>query len=328
MNATTLMSKPTMRPINWTDIIEAYRPAAMSQSRSTRTRRPTASLCISAFQAGSYLQDTIDSCLAQRDAEVEVVIVDNNCSSGAREILNAVRDDLIQIIHSATTVPIADGFNLAVQHSSGEFVKLTYAGDTLHPDCIAKQAKVLKANPDVALVAVRTDYIDEEGKHRANGCRLAGLVGRYSAGCVIKRIARNNADPIGPSVSGSVPTGRLRSVRGLSGRRVVSNGYGPMAPVAGSRRLRRCARHSRVVADARWFGGAAHFQGDVSSAWTRRRPMKQRRTPSTAGGVGGTYPAPPARRQTSVRSGALNHLRRSDDARKFRRELRWRLGRR
>jgi hypothetical protein len=51
-------------------------------------------------------------------------------------------------------------------------------------------------------------------------------------------------------------------------------GDSSMAPVAGSRRLRRCARHSRVVSDARWFGGAAHFQGDVSSACTRRRPMK------------------------------------------------------
>jgi hypothetical protein len=44
---------------------------------------------------------------------------------------------------------------------------------------------------------------------------------------------------------------------------------------------------------------------DVSIAWTRRRPMKTRETPSTAGGVGCSCPAPPAWRHACVRSGGL-----------------------
>jgi hypothetical protein len=48
----------------------------------------------------------------------------------------------------------------------------------------------------------------------------------------------------------------------------------PVALVTGPRRVRRCARHSRVVSDGRWFCGAVRLQADVSTARTWRRPMK------------------------------------------------------
>jgi glycosyltransferase involved in cell wall biosynthesis len=203
MSATTCMSSPTVQPIrSWSDIIEAYRPAAMAQRRSARTRRPRVSLCISAFQAERHLQETIDSCLAQHYSELELLIVDNNSSDGARDILEAARDDRVRIIRSATTAPISDSFNLAVEQSNGQFVKLICAGDTLQPDCIARQAKLLEGNPDVALVAVRTDRVDDEGKLLTGACGLVGLVGRHSSEGAIRRIARSGADPIGPPISG------------------------------------------------------------------------------------------------------------------------------
>jgi glycosyltransferase involved in cell wall biosynthesis len=182
--------------------VEAYRPAVDAQLRSVRPSRPTVSLCISAFQAERHLQATIESCLTQHDAELELVIVDNNSSDGTRGILEAVSDRRVRVIHSDTTVPIAENFNLAVQQSHGRFVKPVLAGDTLHPNCIARQAKVLEDNPDVSLVAVRTGRVDVEGKLLARGCGLTGLVGRHSAERVIRRIARSSTDPIGPPVSG------------------------------------------------------------------------------------------------------------------------------
>lgn len=203
MTATKLVNSPTTRQIgSWADIVEAYRPAAMAKSRSAGARRPTVSLCISTFKAERDLQATIDSCLAQHYSELELVIIDDNGSDGTRDILEAVNDDRVRIIRSATTVPITDNFNLAVQQSNGQFVKLVCAGDTLHPDCIAKQAKALERNPDVALVAVRTDRIDYEGKLLTHACGLVGLVGRHSSKHTIRRIARSGADPIGPPTSG------------------------------------------------------------------------------------------------------------------------------
>ena len=91
---------------------------------------------------------------------------------------------------------------MAVQQSNGQFVKLICAGDVLRRDCIAKQAKLLEDNVDVALVAVRTDHIDDDGNLLSRGCGLARLIGRHSGERAIRRIARSSVDPIGPAVGG------------------------------------------------------------------------------------------------------------------------------
>jgi glycosyltransferase involved in cell wall biosynthesis len=202
MSAPTFVSSPTMRPIrSWADIIEAYRPVAMAKSGAARSRRPKVSLCISTFQAERHLQATIDSCLAQHYAELELLIIDNDSSDGTRDILEVVKDDRVRIIRNATTLSVADHFNLAVQQSHGQFVKLMCAGDTLHPDCIAKQAKALEDNPEVTLVAVQTDHIDDEGRLFTRSRGLVGLVGRHSGERAIIRIVCRGANPIGPPVS-------------------------------------------------------------------------------------------------------------------------------
>jgi Glycosyl transferase family 2 len=122
MSGTTCMGSPTVRPVrSWADIVEAYRPVVESKSRWARTRRPKVSLCISAFQAKRHLKTTIDSCLAQHDVGLELVI-DNNSSGGTQDILESVNDDRVRIIRSATTVSLAEDFNVAIHPPAGSVV--------------------------------------------------------------------------------------------------------------------------------------------------------------------------------------------------------------
>jgi len=203
LSDTLLLNSSTRRQIrSWADVAEAYRPVAMANSRWRRTPRPKVSLCICACQTDRHLQATIESCFAQHYAALELVIIDNESSDRTRHNLEMVKDDRVRVIQSETTGPIADKFNTAVQQSNGEFVKLICAGDELRPECIAKQAKLLEDNLDVALVGVRTDHIDDEGNLLSRGCGTAGLIGRHSGRRAIRRIARSSVDPIGPAVTG------------------------------------------------------------------------------------------------------------------------------
>jgi glycosyltransferase involved in cell wall biosynthesis len=176
-------------------------PSVDVQSASVRPRRPNVSLCIPAFQAERHLQATIDSVLAQNYADLEVVIVDNNSSDGTRDILERLNDDRVRVIRNAKTLPIADNFNLAVQQSRGKFVKLICADDTLEPDCIAAQVEVLEASTEVALVAVLTDFIDDEGELLRQAKGLGGIVGRHSGERVVRQIVRSGTNPIGAQVA-------------------------------------------------------------------------------------------------------------------------------
>lgn len=169
--------------------------------RSARPSRPKVSLCIPAFQAGPYLQDTVDSVLAQDYPNLEIVIVDNNSSDETRSILGQIADDRVRVIRNAVTVPSVDNHNLAVRSSTGEFVKLISADDTLEPDCVTKQVAVLENRSDVSLVAARTDFIDDHGKLLIRSRGLRGITGLQSGQSVVRRIVRSGKNPIGAPVS-------------------------------------------------------------------------------------------------------------------------------
>ncbi|MEE6169097.1 MULTISPECIES: glycosyltransferase family 2 protein [unclassified Mycolicibacterium] len=169
--------------------------------RSARSSLPKVSLCIPAFQAGPYLQDTVDSVLAQDYPNLEIVIVDNNSSDETQSILAKITDNRVRVIRNAVTVPSVDNHNLAVRSSTGEFVKLISADDTLEPDCVARQAAVLENRPDVSLVAARADFIDDHGKLLIGSRGLRGITGLQSGQSVVRRIVRSGKNPIGAPVS-------------------------------------------------------------------------------------------------------------------------------
>jgi glycosyltransferase involved in cell wall biosynthesis len=180
----------------WADIVAAYRPAVMKTEKRS-ARGPKVSVCIVANQAARHLQATIDSVLAQRMHDLEIVVIGDESSDVAPNIGATANDDRVRVIRNTATVPLVAGFNMAVGHSRGQFVKLLCPDDTLRPHCIAAQARVLEENRGVALVAAGTDYIDHTGQAGSRRPGFARIVGIHSAQHVITRIVRSGGNPIG-----------------------------------------------------------------------------------------------------------------------------------
>jgi glycosyltransferase involved in cell wall biosynthesis len=183
----------------WADIVEEYWPAVM-QTEKRSVSRPKLSVCMVANHADRHLQTTIDSVLAQRLDDLEIVIVGDQDPYVAADIGAAANDERVRVIRNMTTVPLGAGFNMAVRHSRGQFVKLLCPGDTLRPDCIAAQANALEKNRDVALVAAGTDYIDHTGEVVGRHPVFERIVGIHSGQSVVTTIVRCGGNPIGPPV--------------------------------------------------------------------------------------------------------------------------------
>jgi glycosyltransferase involved in cell wall biosynthesis len=159
--------------------------------------RPKVSVCVPAYQAERHIRRTIESVLAQQHDDFEVVVIDNHCTDGTADVLNSFDDKRIRVVRNDVTVPLVDNFNRAVAQCRGEYVKLVCADDILHPECIAAQTAVLDGNPDVALVGVQTDFVDDEGALLRPGRGLRGVIGRHPAARVVRRIVRSGTNPIG-----------------------------------------------------------------------------------------------------------------------------------
>jgi glycosyltransferase involved in cell wall biosynthesis len=163
---------------------------------------PKVSVCIPAYQAQDYLQRVLDSVFGQTYGDFEVLVVDNNSSDATPRILDAIDDPRLRVIRNPTTVPFVDNFNLAVRHARGEFVKVICVDDLLKPDCIAAQASVLDGMPDVALVSVKCDFIDDDDRLIAPARGLSRIEGRVPAQQVVKRIVHSGANPVGAPLAG------------------------------------------------------------------------------------------------------------------------------
>lgn len=181
-----------------------------------QAKAPKVSVCIPAFQAEEYLQRVVESALAQNYDDFEVIVVDNNSSDGTPEILRGFHDERLRVIRNSATLPYVENFNLAIGNSRGEFVKLVCADDILKPDCIAEQAAVLEAMPDIALVAVKCDFIDDDDELIIAARGLGGLEGPIPAQRAVRRIIHSGCNPVGAPLAGMFRRADFDSVGGFT----------------------------------------------------------------------------------------------------------------
>lgn len=106
---------------------------------------------IPAFNPGAYLNDSIDSALRQTHKDLEIIIVDDGCSD--ESIVKYVpscdsRVHLIQQENAGKSVAL----NTALEMSAGDYYCILDADDRMHTERVARQAKALVDNPDLAAV--------------------------------------------------------------------------------------------------------------------------------------------------------------------------------
>ncbi|MGE0781911.1 glycosyltransferase family 2 protein [Mycolicibacterium sp.] len=159
------------------------------------------SLCVPAYQAERHLGTTLESLLAQRYTDFEIVVVDNHSTDGTAELLASFDDSRIRVVRNEKTLSMVDNFNLAVNLCRGPLVKLVCADDIVDEHGIAAQAAVLQRHPDIALVGVQTDFVDDHGTLLRPARGLRGITGRHSADEVVRRIVRSGTNPIGAPVA-------------------------------------------------------------------------------------------------------------------------------
>jgi glycosyltransferase involved in cell wall biosynthesis len=112
---------------------------------------PLVSVVIPAYNAGRYVEEAVDSVLAQTYPAVEILVVDDGSTDDTRERLDPYGDK-IRYIRQDNAGPSA-ARNNGIRAARGRYVAFLDADDLFHPRRIELQVPVAEADPAVGLVA-------------------------------------------------------------------------------------------------------------------------------------------------------------------------------
>ncbi len=143
---------------------------------------PRVSVVVPAYKNADYLQQTLDSILAQEYQDYELVIADHSSADGTETLLAQYAEHPRVRVLSPT--PPGGGakanWDRVTQAARGELLKLVCGDDLIAPDALSKQVAALDAHPSAVFVACKRDLIDAQGKVVIGARGLGALNGLVS----------------------------------------------------------------------------------------------------------------------------------------------------
>ncbi len=124
------------------------------------------SIGLPVFNGEQYLEQCIQSLLAQTYTHFELVICDNASSDGTEEICRsyAALDDRVRYHRNPENLGLIPNFNLTFELSSGEYFRWAAHDDLCAPEHLERCIAVLDSRPSVVLCYCKTMEIDSDGQ--------------------------------------------------------------------------------------------------------------------------------------------------------------------
>ncbi len=163
----SLCSKPAM--VLCVSIPEIKVPKENTVSERTESGRPEISIIVPVYQVEKYLNECIDSILAQTFTDFELILVDDGSPDNCPALCDAAakRDSRVRVIHKQNG-GVSTARNAGLDAAQGNWIAFVDSDDTAAPEYLEKMHKaVLETGADFAICS--SQCIDETGKTLAGG---------------------------------------------------------------------------------------------------------------------------------------------------------------
>ena len=124
------------------------------------------SIGVPVFNGAGYLEDCLDSLLAQTYRDVEILISDNASTDGTPDICRAYceRDERVRYYRQPRNRGVAANYRFLVDNASGEFFKWAAYDDVCAPQFVEHCVAALDRAPSDVLAFPHTTFIDGAGE--------------------------------------------------------------------------------------------------------------------------------------------------------------------
>jgi glycosyltransferase involved in cell wall biosynthesis len=128
-----------------------------------RNKSPLVSIMIPNYNHGRYLDECLNSALAQTWQNTEIIVLDNQSQDNSPEILAKYRQRGVRVSRNCYNIRNLSYRMLAEYLANGEFLLLLGADDAIHPAFVEKAVRVMTRYPSVGYVHGERDFMREDG---------------------------------------------------------------------------------------------------------------------------------------------------------------------
>ena len=143
-----------------------------------------------AWRDEPLLVESVHAVLASEDVDVDVVLVDNGCTSDALERLATI--PAVTVVDPGENLGFAGGCNLGARHATGDFLAFVNGDAVVRPDTLAHLVSALRDDVGLATASVRLydepDVINSAGNPvHFTGLSWAGGLGQQATAYAVER---------------------------------------------------------------------------------------------------------------------------------------------
>ncbi|MDX8482027.1 glycosyltransferase family 2 protein [Mesorhizobium sp. VK24D] len=121
----------------------------------------TVSVLIAAYNASPFLERAINSAVAQGDAVIEIIVVDDCSTDATLEVAGAMsrKDGRVKVVHLPRNAGPSAARNTGLEVASGDWVAILDADDAYAPGRVERLVEIAAAQ-DADIVADKFSYYD------------------------------------------------------------------------------------------------------------------------------------------------------------------------
>jgi glycosyltransferase involved in cell wall biosynthesis len=129
-------------------------------------RAPRVSIGLPVRNGGAFLAEALDHLLAQRFADLELIVSDNGSVDDTERICRAYaeRDPRVRYFREEVNRGATWNHNRVIALARGEYFKLAAHDDLCLPDFVGRCVEVLEREPDAVLCYPRVAIVDAAGR--------------------------------------------------------------------------------------------------------------------------------------------------------------------
>ena len=127
---------------------------------------PTLSVCIPIYNGAAYLQEALDSVLAQDFDDFELLIVDDGSTDQSAAIIARCQDPRLRTHRNEQRLGLVGNWNRCMDLACGCYVTLFHQDDVMQPHNLRRKIELLERNSKVGMVYSDVKIVGPDGSVR------------------------------------------------------------------------------------------------------------------------------------------------------------------